>query len=106
MEDSFQFRLLKKEISNSFNDNNSKTQAIVGFGLALEQFSKSDGATKIDLADLFDRLELDPLDKVIFSVRLFSGVDVNPEISSKGKILEGERQSKEGETERENKQGV
>jgi hypothetical protein len=80
------FQLLKENAHFSTNSNKSKTQAMVSFGSALEQFSKSDVATKIDLADLFDLLEFDPIDKTIFSLPLvFSGnIGVKPEICSKG----------------------
>lgn len=40
---------------------------MVSFSLALKQI-------KVDLMDLFDRLELDAFDKVFFSIPLFSGI--------------------------------
>lgn len=40
---------------------------MVSFSSALKQI-------KIDLVDLFDRLELDAFDKVFFSIPLFSGI--------------------------------
>jgi hypothetical protein len=81
-ENSPQLRLLKENAKFSTEDK-SKSQTLVSFALALEQFCKSEIASQVDLLDLFDRLELDAFDKLIVCVPLFSGV--KPEISEKGK---------------------
>lgn len=69
------FRLLKEHVSNH------KPQVLVSFGLALEQFAKS--SEKFDLNDLFDKLEFDAFEKILFSIPLFSGI--KEEISKQGR---------------------
>lgn len=60
---------------------------MISFGVALEQFSKSEAASKADICHLFDRLALDPFDKMVFTLPLFSGV--KDEISEQGECVEG-----------------
>ncbi|KAL7323175.1 CCR4-NOT core subunit cdc39, variant 5 [Mucor circinelloides] len=72
-ESSPHFRLLKENAVFSTKDN-KKLESMISFSLALEQFSKSDVASKADICHLFDRLELDPFDKLVFTLPLFSGV--------------------------------
>jgi len=82
-ESSPHFRLLKENAVFSTKDN-KKLEAMISFSLALEQFSKSDVASKADICHLFDRLELDPFDKLVFTLPLFSGV--KNETSEQGKF--------------------
>lgn len=60
---------------------------MISFSLALVQFSKSDVACKADIGHLFDRLELDPFDKMVFALPLFSG-GVKDDISQQGEWTE------------------
>lgn len=75
------FRLLKENAVFSTKDK-KKLDTMISFSLALKQFSKSDVASQVDLCYLFDQLELDPFDKMIFTLPLFSGVKF--EISEQG----------------------
>ncbi|CEP14955.1 hypothetical protein [Parasitella parasitica] len=77
-------RLLKENAVFS-TKSNKKLETMLSFSAALEQFSKSDVASQVDLCHLFDLLELDPFDKVIFTLRLFSGVKT--EISEQAKTI-------------------
>ncbi|KAK4517846.1 aminopeptidase [Mucor velutinosus] len=85
-ESSPHFRLLKENAVFSTQDN-KKLEAMISFSLALQQFSKSDVASKADICHLFDRLELDPFDKIVFTLPLFSGV--KGEISEQAKSVFG-----------------
>ncbi|OBZ83449.1 hypothetical protein A0J61_08503, partial [Choanephora cucurbitarum] len=66
-------RLLRQHTNFSKTaESATNLRAMTSFGLALEQFCKSDISTQMDLSDLFDKLEFDSLDRVIFSTALFS----------------------------------
>lgn len=76
-----QLRLLKENAQFTTEDK-CKSQVLVTFASALEQFCKSDVASQVDLLDLLDRLELDAFDKLVVCIPLFSGV--KKEISDQG----------------------
>lgn len=89
-ESSPHFRLLKENavFSAARQQDSRKLEAMISFSLALVQFAKSDVACKADISYLFDRLELDPFDKMVFTLPLFSG-GVKDEISQQGKSMGG-----------------
>lgn len=80
--DSPQFRLLKENAVFT-TPTKDKLEATVSFSVALEQFCKSEHTSRLDLDDLFNRLEADAIDKIIFTLPLFSGV--KPDIAENGR---------------------